>query len=1504
MTATLLAGLMGVATLELGDNLTWENQKVETPFETPKAENWTASDWRKMEGQKTEAGGTWKRTSFVVPADWDGLFVRFEQLPLQRVDIGVFLNGEKAGEILRPGGDVEVSKFLKPGATNELALYYTVSGQGTEHGEWTIGEWFQHYMGPRPMAPARLIASKGPQIVDVFANTSARKRRIDFEVSITASERFDGSAGSVLRVDVLDAATNVVKTLSRKIRLQPGENTFTLGESWDDPTCWELGVPYLYTAHVTLGPDGAPDAAADATQHARSHIRFGFREIWRDGKDLWMNGHKVRLRTCFAYNRADKLGAKFLQDIGYNVLTYNHNTDAFPIFPSDETLSFYDEEGIGVFCAAGNFGNVAGYDFNKDEAAAEQYRKYQRLFHRMTRNHPSLIACYTTQMIICDIGFSPNAIAQKPGTAHRDELINLSRELNRVWNPNILYYSHADGANGDMSSGNIYLNWTPLQEREEWFSQWKRKGLFPWHGAEVGQPYMGCWYDRNRIYVGNERLTQYFGDAVYAAEREDDLRRNLDAGATMPNAHGSETGHFIVQQHPFYQALERLFVWRSNSRWRADGMNGGSLWFNRQGYGSERCGMYGENNLELSKPTHGRKPDWASPAYDAYQLGNRDFCGYIGGTPEHYDKTHAYYAGETIAKQAVFLWDSARPASFTCKATFNGETKTATVDVPPGETRFAPFNFTAPQVKAKTSCELTMTFTQNADGKSGTEAKEWFTDTLAIEVYPKTPRGAKVEFAGKVALFDPDGASENVLKALGIDYKKITGPEQVTDDVAALVIGKNGADRMPLTSFATRLATDNFAIVVLPQTADTWRALGLRPMDTMSRILFLRDRDNAAFAGVSDDMLQYWRGAPRYGNRDFGPVMTHTKQRGPRWTRNHVVAGLTLEIPAAIGYRSLVDGEYDMNYAGVLEFLAGTGKITYCTLDFENRMDVDPAATAVAQAVFAQALKTETLPRNIVLVENDAEKAKALGFTVSEPTSVWRVPAPKGAPFRGIGPGLWRWTDRLEARLLSNPPAGFTISAGGLVAEGERNGRRHVLVMVPREQLAARYKKDPETLQPLADIYADYLKTMSHQALVALGAAPEGVKAPRFRETDVRYRARKYEWYDLSARHLVEKFSATSHGDDAGAIRIIGGSRLWPNSGHAVRWNDKHQAALESGENFFLTNPNDDICKAFGFETEYTCVTTIPATAIGALDVPALDLSALEGLTMRVLTNAPDGFTLSPGGFYAHGKIGESEIYVEMMEVDLVERALKAYPHRNRSCVYAEEHVDRLYARLRTNAGVRPDGQHVKRALYQSGVAPFQPLPAVYVLGPFATGQDNDGTINTVWSEQGEKMAIAGDFNPNIEFPLPQGGTCNWRPTLAPDADGLFDFRTLGGAFENASFPCTYAIAIVNREAPGEAILKFGVDWRARIWVNGEEAFATAMGAQYPKFQIKLDLKAGDNVIAFKIGAGRAGNKFWGLLENESIGADRQLQDPELDALTLYPERVTPVFDPYEFSFW
>lgn len=227
------------------------------------------------------------------------------------------------------------------------------------------------------------------------------------------------------------------------------------------------------------------------------------------------------------------------------------------------------------------------------------------------------------------------------------------------------------------------------------------------------------------------------------------------------------------------------------------------------------------------------------------------------------------------------------------------------------------------------------------------------------------------------------------------------------------------------------------------------------------------------------------------------------------------------------------------------------------------------------------------------------------------------------------------------------------------------------------------------------------------------------------------------------------------------------------------------------------------------------------------------------------------------------------------------------------------ESCSRFWARVKTNAGWEPDDLALTRMLTLVGSSETSPLPVAHVMGPYNLRKSKAaGLANTF--EPVESMAIAGDYNPNNDYDLPQGGKANWRPTLLPDADGKFDLAKL---FATNDCQVAYSICEVERTRAGRARLELGFDWAGVVWVNGREVFRIATGARRAQFEIAVDMKAGRNVIAFKTLSRRSGDHaFWARLENESKSG-RAAASREVTTKTLYHEPLW-ASDPYTFYYW
>jgi beta-galactosidase len=925
--------------------------------------------------------------SFNAPSEWKDKRVSLNvPYGLHKSDMVVSINGKKVGEIYRPAGEIDISNHLKYGEKNEISYILSISGNITSKGESKSVKMLHRVRGGL-LKNIELTATPRTYIDDVFANTSWRKKTLFVEVDVCG----ENAASDEVSVEIIDGNGKVVKR--GKGKTSAGEKSI-IPILWDDPICWELGRPYLYTCRVKLSSgDEFPE------------FKFGFREVWREGKELMMNGHKLHLRPCYAYN-SKMAGAKYLSDIGYNLLAYCHTIDACTISADQiERLNQMDALGMGVFISSGGGVNIVKDRDVNDPETSLVYKEFQKTFHRFTRNHPSVIGAYVTQMIICDNApHNPLNLGAYESSSARDKLIGLFRDINRTYNPNILYYSHADGNNGDLASGNLYLNWTPLQEREEWLSKWAKDGKMPWCSVEFGEPYAGCWYWQ-RMFLATEHLASIYGPRAYAEESSELLTLALKAGAGNKTGHGSNLGTEILPTKiPLFWELRRLWTWRTNSRWRAFGHAGGNIYFNlREAYGTppgtKGYGRYGDMKKEVPR---GVKPDWANEAWGIHQLGNKDFCAFIGGGVEFSDNTHSYRSGEKIEKQAILIWDGCESKKVSVKIDAPSYKGVLEATLKQGDIVKLPFSFTAPSVTSKTPYVVKAQLVE--------DDKVIASDSIDIEVYPKEIQKVKMP-KKKVYLFDPKHEDDSILDSLGVAYEELKTLGGFKNVDAYLIIGRNALSENVIGDLSEEMKK-GLKIFVMAQTPDTWQSMGFNVQDPMTREVFASSFEMAQ--ALEQDELRLWRGAPIYGDKPYGHVMNHSTLRGPRWTRRHTVAGLMLQIPPRVGFTPLMNGIFDLAYSPLLRFAAGKGSITFCTLDFEGRIPFDPAASKVARVVFEDFFTH--VPKK-VLASNEPIILEA--EKVYEGGKVYRAkPLNKILPIDR--PELRRWTAPLEIKESSD----------------------------------------------------------------------------------------------------------------------------------------------------------------------------------------------------------------------------------------------------------------------------------------------------------------------------------------------------------------------------------------------------------------------------------------------------------------------------------------------------
>jgi beta-galactosidase len=1101
-----------------------------------------------------EVHSLWLEQDITVPAAWRGKCVTADFRRIEG-DAIIFLNGRRVTELLRPGGEVDLTEFVTFGGRNILRVYATRDYTGISRNyeqdvlryhvrtrqRLPMGDW-----GLGITAPVTLITrSATAALTDVFVVPSWRKKELGLEVEIAAGRPVQNVRATAT---VYDADGKPVLTLaSQPLSLEAGRSVHTFTAPWANPIPWELDQPYLYTVEVRL------EAAGQAVD-GLPPVTFGFREIWSEGNQLLMNGHPSRWRLTEIYG-ANKHGLSIYRLLGYNVGQIQPHGDLWwcgnwaaetPVF-NEEVLDELDRLGMGVTLPAPSVSYLRE-NFTK-AGIAEAYEREVGYHLKKYRNHPSVLA-----WVVAMNSYVPQSAVEPEKMGVREtnpkgqaKVINDAVAIVHKWDPTRLAFAHADGSTGDIATANTYLNFAPLQEREEWPQAWASHGNMPYSAVEFGAPYSANYW-KGRQFLLTEYLAMYLGDQAYLDEKEEGLKKTIDhAMLTKRTPHGV-WGKVDLGAYPRYWDFLTLFTRNTNRSWRTWGINAGWLyWLIQERYGhptrTKDVSSYEDLNYKfLTEPLAG-KPEWAGPNWDVFKQANQPLLVYLAGGPLHTDKTHAYYAGETVAKQIAAVWDGSAPTSVMAKWSLKddgGRTLASgreTLALTAGEILLRPITVELPKdVTRRTAFTLELTATQ--------EGGPVIEDRFALEVFP---RPAPLATTARLALHDPRGKSADGLKALGLN-PRAWKPGDGFADVDVLIVGREAltpGDPLPYSAADIR---NGLRVVILEQLPLAWRSLGFETIETMPRQVFMRDRASLLFTGLKPEDLINWRGSPDLLPEGRQMVSTDAPH-APKWTNRHAVASVALKTPHVAGFIPLIETEFDLAYTPLLQWREGKGSIYFSSLDFSGRLGTDPAATLLARnlmevisAVLPAASKpvyylggdaglarlgqlgieaTRGLPANtatdaILVVGSDpgtppadrintfaqaggtvlhlarpAQELQARGLHTVRRT-VFRAAPDAAAPIlRGIGPNVLRWQDALEVDAFAsdNQPADTHVLADGLLLEMKTGRGREAFLQVVPSLFEGRYANDADKHEA-TQLSVLRLDRLLSQVLTNLGASP------------------------------------------------------------------------------------------------------------------------------------------------------------------------------------------------------------------------------------------------------------------------------------------------------------------------------------------------------------------------------------------------------------------------------
>ncbi|OGV67710.1 MAG: hypothetical protein A3K19_10755 [Lentisphaerae bacterium RIFOXYB12_FULL_65_16] len=1119
----------------------WRLQPAQSPDVAPKEDDWgtrdiQAADWRwgavnakgtsweivlKEKDGRAKVHCLWHEQTVAVPAAWVGrrLVLGFKRI---EGDAIVFLNGQRVAELLRPGGDLDVSATLQPGKDNTLRVYltrdYTGISRDFEHDPLRYTARGPGSHAPTPLekcgfgitAPVTLYAFPRPvSISDVFVRTSWRQKNVALDVELTADAPVDGLS---LQAVIRDADGKDVLTLDDGPAAVPaGRTVRTLTRPWADPICWELEKGYLYTATVTLSTNGT---VADSAPP----VRFGFRELWTEGRHVYLNGHVSRWRVDWTACGLNPTSLSFFRLMGRNVFYTQANPSAWwsvwsetPLL-DEKLLDAFDAQGMGSFVPAPAVCHVRTRLLDDPQAQADYDREVQRWL-RLYRNHPCILGWTIGMNSFCPRdGIHPPSMGKRTAYPSRSQATVIEKGLEMVkhYDPTRLVYSHADGNVGDISTSNSYLNFAPLQEREEWPSEWARAGDMPYFPVEFGQPYTANFW-KGTQFLATEYLAMYFGDRAYRDETLDGLRNTLKVSLENKSGHGSAIPY---ADFPLYWEFQHLFVRNTDRTWRTWGVPGWYYWDFGVGYGNPTKWdgkSIWSRYAAIDKPLTER-PDWASPNFDIRAENEQALLVWLAGAPRHTDKTHAFYPGETIRKQVAAVWDGPGDKSIDVQWRLADSTDrelksgTARLDLKAGDIAFAPIEVAAPDVPARAGFALSM-LAKDGDRVVGR-------DTAALQVFPKEP---PARVAGRVALFDPAGKSGPWLTALGVKADACQTGQQLAD-TDLLILGRESLRQGMALPYSAADIARGLRVLVLEQQPEIWDGLGFQSIETMPRYVFARDAASPILAGIAPEDLINWRGSPDL-LPEYKPARSHEVMHAPKWTNTHAVASCVLQIPHVVGFNPILVAEFDLDYSPLLTWRYGKGCVFFCTLDLTDRVGQDPAATRLARNLLETATAPCATPPRTTCFAGDAQgraRLERLGVTVRQDvdlaapaerllvvgdgdnvpgapeldrftqgggtvlflprtaaqlekdgfktaaTDVVRAAAVEHPLFRGVGPSLLRWRDAIHAVTFTGQgqPPDATVVGDGLFVLRKQGGGTQCFVQLDPFALDSRYADD------------------------------------------------------------------------------------------------------------------------------------------------------------------------------------------------------------------------------------------------------------------------------------------------------------------------------------------------------------------------------------------------------------------------------------------------------------
>jgi hypothetical protein len=371
---------------------TWRSAVTPADVDAPPADGWREFNIPQHLSLDPTGGSkcAWFAREIDAPSDLTGKRV-FVDLRIARFEPDVFIDGKLAGH----GSDgwspsvIDITSFLSPGAKHTLTVRVhdygvylpkgfvkTDSGENSLRGKvlapvggYKTNTGITDHVRLRITAD-RFIDSDTLQIV-----TSTRKSTI----TVAGSVRY-ARPGSTMQVEVLDGDERLLTPAP--VSIGP-DGAFTLTAAFPNARQWSPEDPFLHTLRLMVIEGGKPVDVCTT--------RFGFKEVWTQGPDFYINGVKRRLLgsatwPLMEYERPEVIRAKVANIRAAGTLVFRTH-----IGPWQEAwIEAADELGLLMVPEAAVYTDGSGFYAYDDERFWENYRRHIKGMILRDRNRASV----------------------------------------------------------------------------------------------------------------------------------------------------------------------------------------------------------------------------------------------------------------------------------------------------------------------------------------------------------------------------------------------------------------------------------------------------------------------------------------------------------------------------------------------------------------------------------------------------------------------------------------------------------------------------------------------------------------------------------------------------------------------------------------------------------------------------------------------------------------------------------------------------------------------------------------------------------------------------------------------------------------------------------------------------------------------------------------------------------------------------------------------------------